>query len=90
MTISSGPPTRRLARRATGLLLACLCLPAFAAEQMPRFVTENGRHALLVDGAPYTVLAAQLHNSSAWPAVVPGALDQVVALNANTVEAPVY
>lgn len=72
------------------LALAGLSAPAWAAEQMPRLVTENGRHALLVDGAPYTVLAAQLHNSSAWPAVLPGALDQVVALNANTVEAPVY
>lgn len=61
-----------------------------SAEDLPRFVTQNGRHALLVDGAPYTILAAQLHNSSAWPAVLPQALDQVVALHANTVEAPVY
>ncbi|SOO32701.1 conserved hypothetical protein [Xanthomonas citri pv. fuscans] len=45
---------------------------------------------MLVDGAPYTILAAQLHNSSAWPAVLPQALDDVVALHANTVEAPVY
>jgi len=72
------------------MTLAGLSTTAWAAEQMPRFVTGNGRHALFVDGAPYTVLAAQLHNSSAWPAVLPGALDQVVALNANTVEAPVY
>lgn len=90
MTRFRTSPRRAIASSVTGLLLACLCLPAFAAEQRPRFVTENGRHALLVDGAPYTVLAAQLHNSSAWPAVLPGALDQVVALNANTVEAPIY
>lgn len=73
------------------LACAALLLPGLAcAEQMPRFVSQDGRHALIVDGAPYTVLAAQLHNSSAWPAVLPKALDQVVALHANTVEAPVY
>ncbi|KOR45290.1 hypothetical protein ADT25_09105 [Xanthomonas oryzae] len=60
------------------------------AEELPRFVTENGRHAVFVDGAPYTSLAAQLHNSSAWPAVLPQALDEVLALHANTVEATVY
>ncbi|KEZ96008.1 beta-galactosidase, partial [Xanthomonas vasicola pv. vasculorum NCPPB 895] len=61
-----------------------------AAEELPRFFTKDGRHAVFVDGAPYTILAAQLHNSSAWPAVLPQALDEVVALHANTVEAPVY
>jgi beta-galactosidase GanA len=35
-------------------------------------------------------MAAQLHNSSAWPQVLPQALDAVQALHANTVEAPVY
>lgn len=90
--VSAQPARRRLRTglAAGALLLAALSAPAFGAAQMPRFVTENGRHALLVDGEPYTVLAAQLHNSSAWPAVLPGALDQVVALKANTVEAPVY
>lgn len=82
-------------RRSVAQVLLCMLAllggPAVAnAEELPRFVTQNGRHALLVDGAPYTILAAQLHNSSAWPAVLPQALDQVVALHANTVEAPVY
>lgn len=71
-------------------LLAGSTPPLAAAEELPRFVTKDGRHAVLVDGAPYTILAAQLHNSSAWPAVLPQALDDVVALHANTVEAPVY
>ncbi|MDR6842106.1 beta-galactosidase GanA [Pseudoxanthomonas sacheonensis] len=61
-----------------------------ATREMPRYVSENGRHALFVDGAPYSIMAAQLHNSSAWPQVLPQALDQVEALHANTVEAPVY
>ncbi|WP_052172318.1 DUF5597 domain-containing protein [Xanthomonas maliensis] len=80
------------------VLLAWLCCvllapadPALADDgAMPRLVQRDGRHALFVDGAPFTVLAAQLHNSSAWPAVLPQALDTVAALHANTVEAPVY
>ncbi len=80
--------------RVAGLLWSLALLagstPLLAAEQLPRFVSKDGRHAVFVDGAPYTILAAQLHNSSAWPAVLPQALDEVVALHANTVEAPVY
>lgn len=84
-----GALRRSLRRAVTGLLLFGLCATA-AAQELPRLIHAQDRYALLVDGAPYTVLAAQLHNSSAWPAVLPGALDQVVALHANTVEAPVY
>jgi len=63
--------------------------PALAA-QLPQVVHANGRHALEVDGKPYTVLAVQLHNSSAWPAVLPEVWDEVLALHPNTLEAPVY
>ncbi|WP_167764079.1 DUF5597 domain-containing protein [Xanthomonas arboricola] len=84
-------PRGRIAALLWSLAMLAGCVPSLAsAEELPRFVTQNGRHALFVDGAPYTVLAAQLHNSSAWPAVLPKALDEVVALHANTVEAPVY
>lgn len=72
------------------LALALLLAGPATAAELPRFVGQGGHHALFVDGAPYTILAAQLHNSSAWPVVLPQALDQVVALHANTVEAPVY
>jgi beta-galactosidase GanA len=77
--------------RCTGTLLLVLApiAPLFA-ESMPALVHSQGRHALLVDGAPYTVMAAQLHNSSAWPAVLPEAWPSVEALHANTLEAPVY
>jgi hypothetical protein len=74
--------------RLAALALAWAALPALAS--MPQFVSQGGRHALLVDGAPYTVLAAQLHNSSAWPAVLPEVWSSVAALHANTLEAPVY
>ncbi len=57
---------------------------------LPKIEQQHGRFALLVDGAPYTVMAAQLHNSSAWPEVLPSTWPSVQALHANTLEAPVY
>jgi beta-galactosidase GanA len=67
-----------------------LCAGVTCAVPMPHWVAREGHHALVVDGAPFTVLAGQLHNSSAWPDLVPSAFDQVKALHANTVQAPVY
>ena len=40
-------------------------------RSLPRLVHKDGRHALLVDGAPFLILGAQVNNSSAWPAVMP-------------------
>src|SRR4051812_2198308 len=42
-----------------------------AAAPIPEVVTRNGRAALMVDGAPYLVLGAQVNNSSAWEPVLP-------------------
>src|ERR1700712_2158585 len=75
-------------------IFSILALPTGRAETRhpaPKLVTENGRHALMVDGAPYLVLGAQIGNSSAWPAL----LDEEVwpaleAMHVNTAEAPVY
>ena len=36
---------------------------------MPKIRSEQGRHALLVDGEPFFIFGAQAHNSSAWPAI---------------------
>src|SRR6476620_5299135 len=63
---------------------------AFADPPIPTIVTRDGRHALLVDGAPYLVLGAQVNNSSAWPAVLPKVWPAIKAIHANTVEVPVY
>ena len=49
----------------------CAASVAGAAAPVPELVTRNGRTALLVDGAPYLVLGAQVNNSSAWPAMLP-------------------
>src|ERR1700723_268188 len=71
------------------LPLAASLLPAFAAEP-PRFVQQDGRYALLVDGQPFLILGGQIHNSSAWPSELPQVWESMAALHANTVEAPVY
>ncbi|MBB4657606.1 beta-galactosidase GanA [Parvularcula dongshanensis] len=62
---------------------------AEAQEDRPRIVTENGRHALLVDGQPFLMLAAQAHNSSNYPSVLPEVWPAVEALGANTLMIPV-
>ena len=61
-----------------------------AKSTMPRLVQKDGRYALLVDGAPFLLLGAQVNNSSAWPAVLPEVWPAIKALHANTVEMPVY
>ena len=38
---------------------------------LPHLVQKDGRHALIVDGAPFLILGAQCHNSSAWPLTLP-------------------
>lgn len=55
----------------------------------PHFVARDGRHALMVDGAPYLVLGAQAHNSSNYPAALPQVWPALEQLHANTLEIPV-
>ncbi len=57
---------------------------------LPHLVTQDGRHALIVDGAPFLILGAQCHNSSAWPAMLPKVWPAIDTLHANTLEIPVY
>ncbi len=57
---------------------------------IPRIVEKNGRHALLVDGKPYFMLGGQVHNSSAWPGMLPQVWDAAMAMHLNTLEAPIY
>lgn len=73
------------------LYLAALIGPAASAKaaDLPRIQSENGRHALIVDGKPFLMLGAQIHNSSNYPSVLQQVWPVMHALNANTVEAPV-
>ena len=70
---------------------AAVALQAQVKERpLPRIVKKDGRFALFVDDAPYLMLGAQTHNSSAWPAVLPKVWPAMEYLNVNTVETPVY
>jgi beta-galactosidase GanA len=69
-----------------------LSIPASGAEAQddtPRIVTENGRHALLVDGKPFLLLGAQVNNSSNWPAMLDQVWPAIGQIQANTVMVPI-
>ncbi len=77
-----------------GRLLALLLVVAPAVllarpAPLPRIVSDNGRHALLVDGSPFLMLGAQVNNSSNYPAMLPFVWPTVRALHANTVAVPI-
>jgi beta-galactosidase GanA len=60
------------------------------AHPVPRLVENDGRYALLVDGAPFLMLGAQSNNSSDWPATLPKVWPAIEYLHANTLETPIY
>ena len=70
------------------MLAAAMALPV-AAASLPRVVSAHGRHMLLVDDQPYLMLAAQVNNSSAWPAMLPEVWPAMDALHVNTVQVPI-
>ncbi|KAF1710713.1 glycoside hydrolase [Pseudoxanthomonas sacheonensis] len=56
---------------------------------MPKLVSENGRHALLVDGEPFLLLGAQVNNSSNYPAALEKVWPAIDVLKPNTVMVPI-
>ena len=71
-----------------GALLAVAASPLPAAE-LPHLAHSNGKHALIVDGAPFLILGAQANNSSNYPAMLPKVWPVVRELHANTLEMPI-
>ena len=71
------------------LAIASVAAPVSAQAPLPRIVTKDGRHALLVDGEPFLMLGAQVHNSSNYPTMLPLVWPTIKALDANTVEVPI-
>ncbi|RRA50055.1 beta-galactosidase [Acidipila sp. EB88] len=54
-------------------------------------IDRTGAHpALIVDGAPFLMLGAQMNNSSAFTATLPRVWPAMEELGVNTVEAPIY
>lgn len=56
---------------------------------IPEIVSKDGRHALLVDGAPFLILGAQVNNSSNWPAALDDVWPAIDVVKPNTVMVPV-
>ena len=69
-----------------GLLLNSVNL---YAASTPEFVTKNGRHALMVDGEPFLMLAIQANNSSNYPDALKHVWPSFEKMHANTLEIPV-
>ena len=84
-----------LATRARSLALSSLLVLGAAAtvdaqaRPLPRIESRGGRHALVVDGQPFLVLGAQVHNSSNYAAMLPLVWPTIRRMRANTVEVPV-
>jgi beta-galactosidase GanA len=72
------------------LVLAALCPLTFAvAADLPNLAQRDGRHALIVDGAPFLILGAQVHNSSNYPKALDKVWPAIADVHANTVEVPI-
>ncbi|MGF7077326.1 DUF5597 domain-containing protein [Mucilaginibacter sp. 3215] len=88
---------KQIGKKAQNMLLLTSLL--FAGSQtfaqtndtsLPRLIEKSGRHAFLVDGKPFLMLGGQTHNSSAWPALMPGVWKSAGAMHLNTLEVPIY
>ncbi|RIA46808.1 beta-galactosidase GanA [Hephaestia caeni] len=69
------------------VLALLLALPV--AAQTPSIANRDGRHALIVDGAPFLMLGAQANNSSNYAAALPKVWPVLDAMHANTLEMPI-
>ncbi len=79
---------------------ACAQVPAYtepsiapdtgiAPAPLPQIVSQDGKHALLVDGKPFLILGMQANNSSNYPAMLPDVWAGVEDLGANTLQMPI-
>lgn len=83
----------RSALMASVLASATFAMPATAAtpgaDSVPRIVRHGDRYALIVDGSPFLMLAAQANNSSNYPDMLPKVWPLIDELGGNTLEIPV-
>src|SRR3954467_1495854 len=74
---------------ALGLLTSSTAALAQTATPLPHLESRNGRHALIVDGAPFFMLGAQVNNSSNYAAPLATAWPVLDRIHANTIEVPI-
>jgi beta-galactosidase GanA len=74
---------------AGALLVAAWPVTAQTPTPVPHLEHRNGRHALIVDGAPFLMLAGQVNNSSNYAVALPQVWPVLDRIHANTVEIPV-
>ncbi len=80
---------RRILLAATLATTVPQMLAAQTATPIPHIETRGGRHALIVDGAPFTILGGQVNNSTNYPEVLKSAWPVLDRVHANTVEVPI-
>ncbi len=76
-------------RRICALIITGLVSLAAVAAPLPKLMSDDGHHALLVDGEPYIILGSQTNNSSNYPAALKDVWPSVEKLGANTLSIPV-
>jgi len=69
-----------------GCFIASLTIQA---AEIPSLVTNNGRHALMVDGEPFLILGVQANNSANYPAALKDVWPTLEKMHANTLSIPV-
>ncbi|WP_445192431.1 DUF5597 domain-containing protein [Sphingomonas sp. Tas61C01] len=80
---------RRILLAATLATTVPQMLAAQTATPIPHIETRGGRHALIVDGAPFTILGGQVNNSTNYPEILKTAWPVLDRVHANTVEVPI-
>lgn len=59
-------------------------------RNLPRLEKHGDQYQMQVDGKPFFILGAQVHNSSGFPATMDAAWSVLHAIHCNTVSVPVY
>jgi beta-galactosidase GanA len=73
-----------------GIMIAFSVNAQVKETSLPRIIEKDGHHALLVDDKPFLMLGGQVHNSSAWPGMMPYVWTAIENMHANTLEIPLY